>query len=103
MAKHKPQKSEPTEYTTDDEDMITYDVESEELEDKFAMKECFIQNPDKYIRALTPTRFRKCKSDLDDVVTTVLLEKPTERNSIVIVVKDIPLIMSKMIMSIWNM
>ncbi|GFX63219.1 uncharacterized protein TNCV_3895441 [Trichonephila clavipes] len=61
MAKHKPRKSRPTEYTTDDEDMITYDVESDELESKFAMKECFIQNPDKYIRALTPTRFRKNK------------------------------------------
>ncbi|GFS89387.1 uncharacterized protein TNCV_1809281 [Trichonephila clavipes] len=66
MAKHKPRKSGPTEYTTDDEDMIMYDVEVQELEpnpeDKFAMKECFIKNPDKYIRALTPTRFGKSRS-----------------------------------------
>ncbi|GFW95380.1 hypothetical protein TNCV_2971021 [Trichonephila clavipes] len=44
MAPHKPRKSAPTEYATDDEDMIMYDVE-EELEpnpaDKFAMKECY--------------------------------------------------------------
>ncbi|GFV59291.1 putative RNA-directed DNA polymerase from transposon BS [Trichonephila clavipes] len=59
-------KSGPTELTTDDEDMIMYDVQAEELEpdpeDKFAMKECFIKNPDKYIGALTPTRFRKSLS-----------------------------------------
>ncbi|GFW40963.1 hypothetical protein TNCV_4370111 [Trichonephila clavipes] len=62
MAKPKRRKSGPSEYTIDDEDMITHDVESEKLEDKFAMKECFIQNPDKYTRALTPTRFRKSRS-----------------------------------------
>ncbi|GFY10900.1 uncharacterized protein TNCV_1124221 [Trichonephila clavipes] len=43
MAKHKPRKSGPTELTTDDEDMIMYDVPEEELEpnpeNKFAMKE----------------------------------------------------------------
>ncbi|GFV78013.1 uncharacterized protein TNCV_1671 [Trichonephila clavipes] len=64
MAKHKPRKSAPTEYTTDDEDMIMYDME-EELEpnpkDKFAMTEYYRNNPDKYMRALTPTRFRKKK------------------------------------------
>ncbi|GFV20614.1 hypothetical protein TNCV_776591 [Trichonephila clavipes] len=42
MAKHKPRKSASTEYTTDDEDMLMYDVE-EELEpdptDKFVLKE----------------------------------------------------------------
>ncbi|GFW20178.1 hypothetical protein TNCV_2321191 [Trichonephila clavipes] len=47
MAKHKSRKSKPTELTTDDEDMIMYDVQEEELEpdpeDKFAMKECFIK------------------------------------------------------------
>ncbi|GFV16093.1 hypothetical protein TNCV_3378571 [Trichonephila clavipes] len=67
MAKHKPpRKSASTEYTTDDDDMLLNDVEEEELEpdptDKFAIKECFINNPDKYIRALTPTRFRKSRS-----------------------------------------
>ncbi|GFU09880.1 hypothetical protein TNCV_784301 [Trichonephila clavipes] len=63
MDKHKPRKSGPTELTTDDEDMIMYDVQAEELEpnpdNKFAMKECFINNPNEYMRALTPTRFRK--------------------------------------------
>ncbi|GFV29829.1 uncharacterized protein TNCV_2082941 [Trichonephila clavipes] len=65
MAKHKPKKSGPIEYTTDDEDMIMYDVVAEELEpnpeDKFAMKECFINNPNEYVRAFTPTRFRKSR------------------------------------------
>ncbi|GFW49192.1 hypothetical protein TNCV_3057021 [Trichonephila clavipes] len=32
MAPHRPRKSAPTEYATDEEDMITYDVEEEELE-----------------------------------------------------------------------
>ncbi|GFV40507.1 hypothetical protein TNCV_2500341 [Trichonephila clavipes] len=40
-----------------------YDVEGEELEpdptDKFAITEYHRNNPDKYIRALTPKRFRK--------------------------------------------
>ncbi|GFW44277.1 uncharacterized protein TNCV_1747061 [Trichonephila clavipes] len=66
MAKHKPRKSVTTELTTDDEDMITYDVQAEELEpdpeDKYAMIECFVYNPSEYMRALTPTRFRKSRS-----------------------------------------
>ncbi|GFT96256.1 uncharacterized protein TNCV_3906951 [Trichonephila clavipes] len=68
MAKHKPRKSGPIEYTTDDEDMIMYDVEAEELEpnpeDKFTMKECFIRifYKHEYMRALTPTRFRKSRN-----------------------------------------
>ncbi|GFU75288.1 hypothetical protein TNCV_4755471 [Trichonephila clavipes] len=32
MTPHRPRKSAPTEYATDEEDMITYDVEEEELE-----------------------------------------------------------------------
>ncbi|GFW53339.1 hypothetical protein TNCV_4075601 [Trichonephila clavipes] len=32
MAPHRPRKSAPTEYATDEEDMITYDVEEDELE-----------------------------------------------------------------------
>ncbi|GFW77620.1 hypothetical protein TNCV_2801851 [Trichonephila clavipes] len=41
----------PTEIT-DDEDMITYDVEEEELEqDPFIL-------PEGYLRALTPSRYR---------------------------------------------
>ncbi|GFV29893.1 reverse transcriptase domain-containing protein [Trichonephila clavipes] len=43
MTPHRPRKSAPTEYATDEEDMITYDVEEEELEPdptfKFAFKE----------------------------------------------------------------
>ncbi|GFU80007.1 uncharacterized protein TNCV_578871 [Trichonephila clavipes] len=66
MAKHKPRKSGPTELTTDDEDMIMYDVQAEELEpnheDKYAMIECFVNNPSEYMRALTPTRFRKSRN-----------------------------------------
>ncbi|GFX54073.1 putative RNA-directed DNA polymerase from transposon BS [Trichonephila clavipes] len=64
MAKHKPRKSGPTEYTTDDEDMLMYDVE-EELEsdptDKFVLKESPSNFPRGYIRSLTPTRFRKSR------------------------------------------
>ncbi|GFX90075.1 uncharacterized protein TNCV_2420591 [Trichonephila clavipes] len=60
MAKHK---SGPTELTTDDEDMIMYDVQAEELEpnpeDKYTIIDCFVNNPSKYMRSLTPTRFRK--------------------------------------------
>ncbi|GFS59939.1 uncharacterized protein TNCV_3957351 [Trichonephila clavipes] len=59
MAKHKPRKSGPTELTTDDEDMIMYDVQVEELEpdpeDKFAVMKCFVDNPSEYMRAITPT------------------------------------------------
>ncbi|GFU63686.1 uncharacterized protein TNCV_947321 [Trichonephila clavipes] len=62
MAAHRPRKSIPTEVTTDEEDMIMYDVQAEELEpnpeDKFAVMECFVNNPSEYMRALTPTRFR---------------------------------------------
>ncbi|GFW34160.1 hypothetical protein TNCV_288421 [Trichonephila clavipes] len=62
MAKHKPRKAAPTEYTTDDEDMLIYDVE-EELEpdptDKFILKECPTNFHKGYLRSLTPTRFRK--------------------------------------------
>ncbi|GFV61914.1 uncharacterized protein TNCV_4107181 [Trichonephila clavipes] len=66
MAKHKPRKSAPTEYSTDDEDLIMYDVQVEELEidptDKSAITEYHRNNPDKYIHVLTPTRFRKNRS-----------------------------------------
>ncbi|GFU61048.1 hypothetical protein TNCV_4436781 [Trichonephila clavipes] len=57
MAPQRPRKSAPTELATDDEDMIMYDMQVEELEpnpeDKFGMKECFVNNPSKYMRALT--------------------------------------------------
>ncbi|GFV55965.1 hypothetical protein TNCV_249611 [Trichonephila clavipes] len=50
MAPHRPRKSTPTEYATDEEDMITYDVEEEELEpkptDKFVMGKYWRNNPD---------------------------------------------------------
>ncbi|GFV05566.1 uncharacterized protein TNCV_227771 [Trichonephila clavipes] len=66
MAKHKPRKSRTTELTIDDEDMIMYDVQAEELEpdpeNKYAMIECFVNNPSEYMRTLTPTRFRKSRS-----------------------------------------
>ncbi|GFW53334.1 hypothetical protein TNCV_4075551 [Trichonephila clavipes] len=67
MDKHKPRKSGPTEYTTDDEDLITYDVEEEEEFEpdpthKFAITEHPTNFPKGYSRALTPTRFRKCRS-----------------------------------------
>ncbi|GFX33500.1 hypothetical protein TNCV_1006611 [Trichonephila clavipes] len=59
----KPRKLVPTEYATDEEDMITYDVEEDEREpnptDKFVMGRYWRNNPDKYLRAVTPTRFRK--------------------------------------------
>ncbi|GFT38487.1 hypothetical protein TNCV_3294891 [Trichonephila clavipes] len=45
----------PTEITTDDEDMITYDVEEEELEqDPFIL-------PEGYLSALTPSRYRNSR------------------------------------------
>ncbi|GFT99293.1 uncharacterized protein TNCV_3161921 [Trichonephila clavipes] len=59
MALHRPRKSTSTKSTTDEDDMIMYDVQAEELEpnpeDKFAVMECFVNNPSEYMRALTPT------------------------------------------------
>ncbi|GFV50621.1 uncharacterized protein TNCV_2212841 [Trichonephila clavipes] len=49
---HRSRNATPTEITTDDEDMITYDVEEEELEqDPFIL-------PKGCLRALTPSRYR---------------------------------------------
>ncbi|GFU38117.1 RNA-directed DNA polymerase from mobile element jockey [Trichonephila clavipes] len=49
---HRSRNATPTEITTDDEDMITYEVEEEELEqDPFIL-------PEGYLRALTPSRYR---------------------------------------------
>ncbi|GFS93560.1 hypothetical protein TNCV_87321 [Trichonephila clavipes] len=49
---HRSRNATPTEITTHDEDMITYDVEEEELEqDPFIL-------PEGYLRALTPSRYR---------------------------------------------
>ncbi|GFY13369.1 hypothetical protein TNCV_2336331 [Trichonephila clavipes] len=66
MAPHRPRKSAPTEYATDEKDMITYDVEEEELDPdptvKFALKESPTSYSKGYLRALTPTRFRKSRS-----------------------------------------
>ncbi|GFS86215.1 hypothetical protein TNCV_660941 [Trichonephila clavipes] len=66
MTPHRPRKSAPTEYATHEEDMITYDVEEEELEPdptfKFAFKESATSYPKGYLRALTPKRFRKSRS-----------------------------------------
>ncbi|GFY01589.1 hypothetical protein TNCV_2607731 [Trichonephila clavipes] len=56
MAQHKPRKSSNIQYTTDEEDMIIYDVEND-IEsnpvDKFAMKECYRNNPETYLHAFT--------------------------------------------------
>ncbi|GFX39548.1 uncharacterized protein TNCV_2102941 [Trichonephila clavipes] len=63
MTPHKPRKSATIDYTTDDEDLIMYDVQEEELEpDKFAIKECPQNFPKGYVRALTPTRYSKSRS-----------------------------------------
>ncbi|GFV35576.1 hypothetical protein TNCV_2151241 [Trichonephila clavipes] len=66
MAPHRPRKSAPPEYDTDAEDMMTYEVEEDELEpnpaDKYVMEEYWQNNPNKYLRALTPTLFRKSSS-----------------------------------------
>ncbi|GFW14830.1 hypothetical protein TNCV_1562931 [Trichonephila clavipes] len=63
MAPHRPRKSASAEYATNEEDMITYDVEEEELEPdptvKFALKESPTSYPKGYLRALTSTHFRK--------------------------------------------
>ncbi|GFS55669.1 hypothetical protein TNCV_131781 [Trichonephila clavipes] len=62
MAPHRPRKAAPTELTTDDEDMITYDVEEEELEpdppNKFTINEDPLNFPKGYLRSLTPSRYR---------------------------------------------
>ncbi|GFY33289.1 hypothetical protein TNCV_1241391 [Trichonephila clavipes] len=71
MAKHKPRKSTPTEYTTDNEDLIMYDVVEEELEldptNKFAIKECPQNFPKGYLRAL------KLQPDTGKVETNFLI------------------------------
>ncbi|GFS57104.1 hypothetical protein TNCV_4238771 [Trichonephila clavipes] len=65
MAPHRLRKSAPTEYSTDEEYMITYDVEEEELEpdptDKFTIKEDPLNFPKGYLRSLTPSRYRKSR------------------------------------------
>ncbi|GFX24198.1 DUF1758 domain-containing protein [Trichonephila clavipes] len=82
MAKHKPRKSAPTEYTNDDEDMLMYDVE-EELEpdptDKFVSKECPSNFPKGYLRSLTPTQFRKRSCDTEEPCRGNSLWKNRER------------------------
>ncbi|GFV15211.1 uncharacterized protein TNCV_4650431 [Trichonephila clavipes] len=66
MTPHTSRKSAPTEYATDEEDIITYDVEEEELVPdptfKFTFKESLTSYPKGYLRELTPTRFRKSRS-----------------------------------------
>ncbi|GFW22223.1 hypothetical protein TNCV_1429771 [Trichonephila clavipes] len=65
MTPHKPRKSAPTEYATDEEDMIAYDVEEEELEpdptDKFTIKKDPLNVPKGYLHSLTPSRYRKSR------------------------------------------
>ncbi|GFW10272.1 hypothetical protein TNCV_4812401 [Trichonephila clavipes] len=64
MAPHKPIKPAPVEYITDEGDMIVYVVEEDEIEkkipaDDFVLPEFFQKSPHEYVRALTPTRYRK--------------------------------------------
>ncbi|GFV90982.1 hypothetical protein TNCV_1248691 [Trichonephila clavipes] len=75
MAPHRPRKAAPTELTTDDEDMITYDVEKELEQDpaniyiysyiyiyiKFTIKEDPLNFPKGYLRSLTPSRYRNSR------------------------------------------
>ncbi|GFV94553.1 RNA-directed DNA polymerase from mobile element jockey [Trichonephila clavipes] len=67
MASHRPRKAAPTESTTDDEDMITYYVEEEELEqdpaNKFTIKDP-LNFPKGYLRSLTPSRNRNSRGSL---------------------------------------
>ncbi|GFU38164.1 uncharacterized protein TNCV_4328561 [Trichonephila clavipes] len=59
---HRSRNATPTEITTDDEDMITYDVEEGELEqdppNKFTIDEDPFILPKGYLRTLTPSRYR---------------------------------------------
>ncbi|GFW77149.1 RNA-directed DNA polymerase from mobile element jockey [Trichonephila clavipes] len=59
---HRARNATPTEITTDDEDMITYDVEEGELEqdppNNFTIDEDPFILPKGYLRALTPSRYR---------------------------------------------
>ncbi|GFV38966.1 uncharacterized protein TNCV_965321 [Trichonephila clavipes] len=65
MAPHRPRKSAPTELTTDDKDMITYDVEEEELEtdplNKFTINKDPLNFPKGYLCSLTPSRYRNSR------------------------------------------
>ncbi|GFS80372.1 hypothetical protein TNCV_3448061 [Trichonephila clavipes] len=65
MAPHRSRKVATTEITTDDEDMITYDVEEEELEqdppNKFTIDEDPLNFPKGYLRTLTPSRYRNSR------------------------------------------
>ncbi|GFX69633.1 hypothetical protein TNCV_1770021 [Trichonephila clavipes] len=85
MAPHRPRKSAPIEYATDEEDMITYDVKEEELEPdptvKFVLKENAINYPKGYLRAFTPTRFRKNRSkNLESVAHDRSYDRVEEQN-----------------------
>ncbi|GFX21783.1 hypothetical protein TNCV_2310621 [Trichonephila clavipes] len=64
MTPHRPRKAAPTELTTNDEDMITYEVE-EELEPdpagKFTIKENPLNFPKGYLRSLTPSRYKNSR------------------------------------------
>ncbi|GFU75403.1 uncharacterized protein TNCV_3620561, partial [Trichonephila clavipes] len=59
---HRSRNTTPTAITTDDDNMITYDVEEEELErdppNKFTIDEDPFILPKGYLRALTPSRYR---------------------------------------------
>ncbi|GFV25511.1 hypothetical protein TNCV_1147811 [Trichonephila clavipes] len=65
MAPHRPRNAAPTELTTDDEDMITYGVEEEELKqdppNKFTSKEDPLNFPKGYLRSFTASRYRNSR------------------------------------------
>ncbi|GFW98607.1 hypothetical protein TNCV_2757861 [Trichonephila clavipes] len=72
MAPHRPRKSAPTEYATDEEDMITYDVEDKldpNPADNFFFGQYWRNNPGRYVRAVTPARFRKSRHELEPSTT----------------------------------
>ncbi|GFT22317.1 hypothetical protein TNCV_3273131 [Trichonephila clavipes] len=58
MAPHRPRKAAPTEITTDDEDMIPYDVKEEEHPpNKFTNKEDPLNFPKGYLRSISSQIF----------------------------------------------
>ncbi|GFV57327.1 hypothetical protein TNCV_968881 [Trichonephila clavipes] len=90
MAKHKPRKSAPTEYTTDDEDVLMYDVEKEldpDPTDKFVLEKCPTNFPKGYLHSLKlHTRFRKTHSLQRHLVTKKDIVQ--SRGSLVVKVGD---------------
>ncbi|GFV25509.1 uncharacterized protein TNCV_1147791 [Trichonephila clavipes] len=85
MAPHRPRKSAPTDLTTDDEDMITYDVEEEELEPdpagKFPIKEDPLNFPKGYLRSQNWLLRHKTLNSLTHPVSQ-LVRRPVRRKRV---------------------